>query len=216
MKETNNEKMVNSVEVQTDDAVDNTEPSELKGEIWSWFRERYAVSNYGRIRSFTMCTVYKNGVKATYQDRIMKLSLSRKGYQRIRIHTISGKQTISVHRLVAKAFLSDYSEELQVNHKDLNKTNNNVDNLEMITNIENIRHAFKNGAFKDRIGEVIGTSKYTKEDVILIKKALKTIKRKANGYAVMGELQKVAKALGYPVSFITDINGNKTWKHVNI
>jgi hypothetical protein len=37
------------------------------------------------------------------------------------------------HRLVAELFLPDYSEDLVVNHKDCNKLNNNVDNLEMVT-----------------------------------------------------------------------------------
>ena len=54
---------------------------------------------------------------------------------------MNGKtKLIKSHRVVAKYFLDDYSEDLTVNHKDFNKENNNVFNLEMLTLSENILH----------------------------------------------------------------------------
>jgi len=50
-----------------------------------------------------------------------------------------------VHRLIAETFLDNYSNELDVNHKDCNKTNNKLENLECVTKKENIEHARKNG-----------------------------------------------------------------------
>lgn len=59
-----------------------------------------------------------------------------------------------VHRLVAEAFLEEYDEKLDVNHKDGNRTNNNVDNLEMMTRSENQLHAY-NILKRKRIGKEI-------------------------------------------------------------
>lgn len=48
-----------------------------------------------------------------------------------------------IHRLVAEAFFNNYSEDLEINHIDFDKTNNRVDNLECVTRLENMKHAFK-------------------------------------------------------------------------
>lgn len=50
-----------------------------------------------------------------------------------------------VHRLVAEAWIGSIPEGYEVNHKDANKWNNKVSNLEIVTKSENIRHAFENG-----------------------------------------------------------------------
>lgn len=57
-----------------------------------------------------------------------------------------GKETnYPVHRLIAMAFLENPNNLRCVNHKDGNKQNNHVDNLEWCTNGHNVRHAYKNG-----------------------------------------------------------------------
>jgi len=59
------------------------------------------------------------------------------------------RYNISIYRLVAKHFLNNYSIKLEVNHKDLKKSNNNFLNLEMVTRLENQRHYAKSK--KDKI-----------------------------------------------------------------
>ena len=66
------------------------------------------------------------------------------GYMQVKV---SGKQ-IYVHRLVAQAFIPNPDNKPQVNHKDGNKANNNVNNLEWVTNKENISHAYENSLQK--------------------------------------------------------------------
>lgn len=87
----------------------------------------------------------KGEIKSNYTNKILKHEISKNGYCLIMLCKNKKRKLMSVHRLVAKTFLDNYTEELQVNHKDGNKQNNNLNNLEMVTCKENIRHSFKNG-----------------------------------------------------------------------
>lgn len=75
--------------------------------------------------------------------RYMIPQLNASGYHRIQINVNRTRRYFFVHRLVAETWLDDpgQTESLQVNHKDLNKSNNHVDNLEWITCQDNIQHS---------------------------------------------------------------------------
>lgn len=75
-------------------------------------------------------------------------TLDHKGYLRLRLpypkaQSKDGRYPFKVHRLVAMFYLDDYSENLQVNHKNGIKTDNRVINLEMVTNSQNALHAWR-------------------------------------------------------------------------
>ena len=88
----------------------------------------------------------------------LKHSINSHGYAVINI-SINGKpKGLTVHNAVAHTFLSnDYEEGLQVNHKDGNKLNNKLDNLEWVTQTENMRHAVDvlGNCINDKNGNVI-------------------------------------------------------------
>ena len=66
----------------------------------------------------------------------------KRGYLRVRLNKDGKRYDIGVHKLVALTYLEDSFEEgLEVNHKDANRKNNNVDNLEWVTHEENVRLA---------------------------------------------------------------------------
>lgn len=89
---------------------------------------RYLVSSTGKVIS-------------TKRGRYIKPKVDRYGYETVLLWLGDNKKVyVSVHRLVAKAFIENPDNLPQVNHKDLNKRNNNVDNLEWCTNLENIHH----------------------------------------------------------------------------
>ena len=80
---------------------------------------------------------------------ILKPILDISGYYRVTITFKNHKQKVfPVHRLIAQTFIPNPENKPQVNHKDGNKTNNNVENLEWVTAQENIVHAFENGLNK--------------------------------------------------------------------
>ena len=104
----------------------------------------YEVSNKGRVRSWKSTNGRGGKVKV---PRILKNSRGSNAY--LSVALCGGKispKTFSVHSLVAGAFLSKTEEwveswrEMTVNHKDGNKLNNNLDNLEYCTNRENVIH----------------------------------------------------------------------------
>ena len=106
-------------------------------EIWrpiAGTRGFIEVSNMGRVRSLLRGT-----------PRVLKTQVDNKGYHRIRVTIEQEKMSYKVHREVAKSFIENPGNLPQVNHKDGNKNNNSVDNLEWITNKDNAHHAIENG-----------------------------------------------------------------------
>lgn len=100
----------------------------------------YQVSNRGRVRSLSR-TVAFGANKRHVCGKIRRLSSDRDGYA---IANISGK-TLKVHRLVAAAFIPKEHGKEQVNHKNGDKSDNRVENLEWCSVRENIEHAYETG-----------------------------------------------------------------------
>lgn len=80
--------------------------------------------------------------------KIMKQQTSNDGYKIIQLAEKNKRQTFLVHRLVAMHFIPRIDGKDYVNHKDGNKVNNHVDNLEWVTNSENMYHMYKNKNIK--------------------------------------------------------------------
>lgn len=104
-------------------------------EIWKPIDDRYSVSNLGRVKSN-----YANKV------RILKPFKNHDGYLMVDIRHPNYRNSVSVHRLVAIAFIPNSNPEKykEVNHKDEDKTNNCVDNLEWCDTFYNCNYGTRN------------------------------------------------------------------------
>lgn len=119
-------------------------------ELWKdvkGYEGLYQVSNLGRIKSF-----HKE------DEIIMKCFLSKNGYVRVCLTKFGVGSKKLVHRLVAQAFIPNPNNLPQVNHKDGNKQNNKVDNLEWCTPSENMLHSYKNNLEKPPMLNKYGSS----------------------------------------------------------
>ena len=90
----------------------------------------YMVSNWGRVKSFDRWVKSRNGSVRFCKGRILKPLTSSSGYLYVNLYKNNIKKEYLVHRLVAEAFIDNPDNLFQVNHRDENKLNNNVDNLE--------------------------------------------------------------------------------------
>ena len=163
----------------------------------------YQVNNLGNVRSLDRVIIRKNGKKLTIKGQHLKQHLNRRGYLRINLRYQGKDKNSKIHRLVAKAFLSNPLNKPQVNHINGNKRDNNVCNLEWCTQAENIEHAFAQGLMA--VGERHGNSRLTLEQVILIKQLLKQSE---------DSITDIAKQFGVGISTIHDIKSGKQWKSV--
>ena len=83
----------------------------------------------------------------TLTNKEVIFNKDEKGYMKARLYSPlsknkDGRKPFRLHRLIAMAFLENYSDKLQVNHKNGIKDDNRVDNLEMVTASQNMYHAW--------------------------------------------------------------------------
>ena len=115
--------------------------------------------------------VDENGnVFSVRNNKLLKRMMFPSGYEYVHLCNGKGKTKLfRVHRLVAETFIPNPNNLPEVNHKDGDKLNNNVKNLEWCTNLENMRHSVETG-LRNIKGENNPSAKLTIKDVINIRK----------------------------------------------
>lgn len=99
-----------------------------------------------QVDGFPDYLISSEGVVKSYRrtkERIMKYKVNSDGYQAVKLCSDEKVSLISVHRLVAMAFIPNPENKPEVNHIDGDKKNNHVDNLEWCTRSENMVHCFR-------------------------------------------------------------------------
>ena len=100
----------------------------------------YEVSNLGRVKSKKRVDINRLGVKRILKEKILKPCKEKNGYLRVNLWVNGKNKHYTVHRLVANAFIPNPDKLPQINHKDEDKTNNNISNLEWCTPEYNINY----------------------------------------------------------------------------
>lgn len=135
--------------------------NDLEEEIWKRISDfpEYSVSSMGRIKY-----PIRKGV-APYKERITFGGKSSDGYKTFKFINNDNTVCMAVHRIVAKEFINNPDGENIVNHKDGNKTNNCVTNLEWCSKSHNTKHAYDNGLIsgKRKIYQLDVNNKLIKE-----------------------------------------------------
>ena len=118
----------------------------MKKEYWKpvvGYEGLYEVSNWGRVKSLKRLVKTHNKWGECYitiNEKILKKRIDKYGYERVMLYKHGKSKLKQVHRLVAEVFIDNPDNLPCVNHKDENKLNNNVDNLEWCTHEYNINY----------------------------------------------------------------------------
>lgn len=121
---------------------------DLEGEVWKdvvGWEYCYEVSNFGRVKTKSRMRNGRSNTVVSVSSKIKDTYFDEDGYERVCLYFENKSKLLGVHRLVAEAFIPNPNNLPQVNHKDGDKANNTVDNLEWVTNTENIRHSIQIG-----------------------------------------------------------------------
>jgi hypothetical protein len=162
----------------------------------------YQVSDAGRIKSLSRIINGTLGGSYLTKQRVLNPPIYSRGYRMVKLYNDGKCQRVGVHVLVARAFIDNPSDKPMVNHKDGNKSNNDVCNLEWVTSHENHLHAAATG-LKAK-GDRHGFSRLNSKAVAVIKGMLQDhISQRV-----------IAQRFKFCQATIKDINLKKTWREI--
>ena len=147
----------------------------------------------------------KGQVFSEFTNKFLKPFKNPQGYCLVDLYHNGKTYTRQLHRLVALAFIPNPEKLETVNHKNGNKEENDVDNLEWMTRLDNVRHAWKTGLAKPRYGTDNPANVYSEEQIHQVCQMLE-----------VGHLnnKEIAEIVGVNVTLIRDIKFRGKWKHI--
>lgn len=176
-------------------------------EIWLpvvGYESSYDVSNLGNVRSKLRYVSVSYGAKRSVPPQPITLSKHPCGYLVVKLSRNNKTNGHLVHRLVAAAFIGKIPDKCEINHKDGNKKNNHLANLEIVTRQENIDHAVRIGRINNK-GSQNAQAKISEAKAKRIKTAYETGR---GGYKSLG------KRFGVSWGIVRAIATGRTWGHI--
>ena len=177
---------------------------EYENEEWkdvSGYKGFYKVSNLGNIKSVDR-KIERSTSVMELKGKAMSQYIGNTGYPMVSLCINGESKRYSVHRIVAKAFLSNPLNKAYVNHIDGNKQNSNLENLEWSTPTENSIHAHEHGLANVGKGEKHRSAKLTVDKVKYIRESSKTVRELSSMFNVSKQA-------------IRDVKMKRSWKHVS-
>lgn len=168
---------------------------------------RYEVSDKGGVRSKSYIKNGRNvhgAFSYVTKPKALSQATTQDGYMQVKLRLSDGSdRSVSVHRLVAEAFIPNPDYRPQVNHKDSNRKNNTVENLEWCTAQENVKHSYEHG-LNSNAGEKHPRSVLTAEEVMKIRELWQ------GGMSVIN----IGIKLNFKRSTVSKVVHGSNWSHV--
>lgn len=166
----------------------------MENEVWKDIPNypSYKASNLGRLLS------YKRDIKG----KLLKCA-NFNGYRRVLLKQNNKFVSRLVHQIIAITFIENPYNYKEINHINLNKSDNRVENLEWCDRKQNMSHFFKYGNRKVLKGEMVHFSKLTEKNIKYIRKMAK----KVTNVSLSKKFNVTPTAIGLVIK-------NKNWKHV--
>lgn len=176
-------------------------------EIWkdvAGFEGYYQISNFGRVRSLDR--IKCDGIRM--KGRIKKTHLDSCGYEMVQLRKDGAIKHMSIHRLVATAFIPNPNNLPQVNHIDEVRNHNTIDNLEWCSVVYNQNYGHrKEKASANSSGEKNSNHRLTEKDVLSIRE------KYIPGHPQYG-VQALADQYGMKYVTICKIVQKRLWKNI--
>ncbi len=160
----------------------------------------YGVSKDGRI-----WTKRSNSGRLRPEWELLQGSINEDGYQKVALYANRKPKQKLGHRVIWETWVGPIPSDREINHKDGVKTNNNLSNLELVTDQENSIHAHQMGLQEPLKGEDNGSHKLTENEIHLAAE----MRRNNATYAEIG------KALGVRAGTAMKILKGERWKHID-
>lgn len=164
----------------------------------------------------------RGGLKGNqyFKGKIRKVQQHPSGYLVIGLRKKGKKFKVYViHRLMWEAFRGPIPKNMQINHKNGIKTDNNLNNLELVTHAENIRHAARTGLLRPVQGTKHWCNKLNERTIVRVRSWYDRMREKyctrlGKKKFPTGMMQKTADKLKVHVSLIHLIGRRKIWRHL--
>jgi len=178
-------------------------------ELWKWvpgYEGYYQVSNRGRVRSVTREVIDSLGHVRKYRGKVMRLWRHNNGYPVCELKKAGHGQLMRVHTLVLEAFVGQAPNGYEAHHKNGDRADNSVENLEWILSFQHKSMHKKNATEPEGMfqkGERHPKAKLTKSQVLEIYRIGQT---ESHGV--------IADRYGVERSTISQILSGRTWAHL--
>ncbi|MEN6507038.1 MAG: HNH endonuclease [Planctomycetaceae bacterium] len=181
-------------------------------EIWKsipGFGDHYQVSNAGRVRSVDFTVIEHGGKTRKHKGQILRYGNTRDGYLQVHLYMAGDQTVFLVHRLVLSVFVGPCPAGKEVNHKNGNKRDNQIENLEYVTRSENLIHSsrvlgVRRVHSRPICGEDHAEAKLTERKV-----------REIRELSAKGIVQAALSAMfGVSTGHINRIINRRAWKHI--
>lgn len=177
----------------------------MTDEVWRpvvGYEGFYEISTFGRVKRVRTNFKHENRPHNESYERILRPETSKDGYLRVDLSANGIARHKQVHRLVAEAFIQNPNNFPMINHKDEDRKNNHVSNLEWCDAKYN-----NNYGTRKQIGSLHHGAKLTEDDVVFIR----------NNYrprSKMFGLGAFANRFGVSKRAIAHVIHNESWKHI--